>query len=50
MKVTIRIPKPTAMAMPKTLSTENGFLKTSLDEMSFGITDSPSFHVFGFLV
>jgi hypothetical protein len=37
MKVTIRIPKPTAMAMPKTLSTENGFLKTSLDEMSFGI-------------
>jgi hypothetical protein len=50
MKVAIRIPKPTIMALPKALSTENGFLNTSLEEMSFGITDSPSFHVFGFLV
>jgi hypothetical protein len=50
MKVAIRIPKPTIRAIPNVLSTENGFLKTSLDEMSFGITDSPSFHVFGFLV
>jgi hypothetical protein len=37
MKVAIRIPKPIIMAIPNVLSTENGFLKTSLDEMSFGI-------------